>query len=332
MPDALTKSITVSGWVALVKVRLATPRDSHPEGLSGPSSLGPAWEEPLREMPVAADLPLPQKSGLKRSGCLRTWTVSWLCPSTYFLTTCTSVANATSPPCCADARAVWELGWSRHLRAGAVGRTAGGWRLPAPSAVTSAALPLAQVMLTPPSVTPRRSAAPKPVPELSREPPSRRLLFPPRQPLQLPDDASSCGSWRRSSRGQFGEEKPAPPREQRWPCESCRRRAAPTASPVQLPAPAAGRIALLRRRCRTSARRLHRLRRGGWMRPWQGQSRPGRVGPRRSSAPPGASSPASIWGPRGGLLRPRPPAKARLVRRPVAECCSRLPGLGFICL
>lgn len=180
MPDALTESITVPGWGTLVKVRLATPRDSHPEGLFGPSSLGLAWEEPLREMPVAADLPLPQKSGLRRSSCLRTWMVSWLCPSIYFLMTCRSVASVTSPPCCAAAGAgPSELGWSRRLCAGAVGRTAGGWRLPAPSVVTSAALSLAQVMLTLPSVTPLRPAGPKAVPELTREPSSRRLLFPP---------------------------------------------------------------------------------------------------------------------------------------------------------
>lgn len=68
MPDALTKSITVPGWGMLVKVRLATPHDSHLEGLLGPSSLGLAWEELLREVPMTANLPLPQKSGLKGSG------------------------------------------------------------------------------------------------------------------------------------------------------------------------------------------------------------------------------------------------------------------------
>lgn len=63
MPDALTKSITVPGWDALVKVRLAVLCNSYPEGLLGPSSLGLTWEKPLQEVPTAAGKPLPQKSG-----------------------------------------------------------------------------------------------------------------------------------------------------------------------------------------------------------------------------------------------------------------------------
>lgn len=103
MTDVLIKSITVPGWGMLVKVRLATPCDSHPEGLLGPSSLGLAWEEPLREVPMTADLLLPQKSRLKCSSCLRTWMVSWLCPSIYFLMTCKTVTNVMSLLCCVDA-------------------------------------------------------------------------------------------------------------------------------------------------------------------------------------------------------------------------------------
>jgi len=100
MPNALTKSVAVPGWGMLVKVRLATPCDRHPEGLLEPSSLGLAWEEPLREVPTAADLPLPQKNRLKRSSCLKAWMVSWLCPSICLLMICKTVTNIMSPLCC----------------------------------------------------------------------------------------------------------------------------------------------------------------------------------------------------------------------------------------
>lgn len=87
----------------LVKVRLATPCNNHPQGLFGPSSLDPAWEGLLQELPTATKLSLPQKSRLKFSNCVRTWMLSWLCPSIYFLMTCKTVTNVMSLLCCVDA-------------------------------------------------------------------------------------------------------------------------------------------------------------------------------------------------------------------------------------
>lgn len=149
MPDALIKSITVPGWGALVKVRLATFCNSYPEGLLGPSSLGLAWEEPLQEVPTAADMPLPQQNRLKCSRCLRTWMVSWLCLSIYFLMACKTMTNVMSPLglCGCLSRSVWAgLEWMPLCQG-----TRLNWgclEAPCMNLVTSATLSLSQVMLT----------------------------------------------------------------------------------------------------------------------------------------------------------------------------------------
>lgn len=177
MPDALTKSITVPGWGALVKVSLATPCDSHPEGLLRPSFLCLSWKRPLWEVPMAANLLLPQKSGLECSSCLSTWMVSWLWPSTYFLMLGKTVTNVMSPLCGVDAWAgLSELGWSRCFCAVVVVWTEGSWRLPV---LTSATPTLAQVMLILLNTTPVCSAGPKLVPQLTQKPTSWWLLIPP---------------------------------------------------------------------------------------------------------------------------------------------------------
>lgn len=80
----------------------------------GLSFLGLAWEEPLQEVPAAAGVPFPQKSRLKCSRSLRTWTMSWLCPSIYFLMAWKTMTNVMPPLCFCGclSRPVWAgLEW-----------------------------------------------------------------------------------------------------------------------------------------------------------------------------------------------------------------------------